>query len=165
MEKLSKKLFLVSVLLSFSSLLLAQRPKPSEWEIKFSKSEVKPGDSVTIFLIGSIPDHQSVYASNYKCQVGPLPAQLIFLNSEVDYFVKDTLRSVGEKKEYDEIFECYFTKFKGKAVLKQTLVFKEKEPLIKAYFEYQTCTDQLCMMYSLQIELKGTKVLKMENGQ
>jgi len=165
MENLLKKSILALVLVCSIHLLFAQEPKPSQWEIKFSKAKVKPNDTVTMFIIGIIPNHQAVYATNFKCDVGPLATQLIFLNIDSGYSVKDSLRSVGEKSEYDEIFECNFTKFKERAIIKQTLVFKESEPLIKAYFEYQTCTDQLCMMYNYRFEIKGTKVLKMENGK
>lgn len=163
MEKLLK-ITLTALWISASiAFCKAEEPKPSVWEIKFSKSVVKPNDTVTMYLIGSIPNKQAVYATNFKCEGGPLPTQIKFLNAESGYIVKDSIKSVGEKREYDEIFECDFTKFKDKAIIKQVLIFKEKEPLIKVYLEYQTCTDQLCMMYSNRFEIKGTKVIEMKN--
>ena len=163
MEKLLKITLTVLIICASFAFIKAEEPKPSVWEIKFSKSFVKPNDTVTMYLIGSIPNKQAVYATNFQCDVGPLPTQLKFLNADSGYTVKDSLRSAGEKHEYDEIFECDFTKFKEKAILKQVLIFKEKEPLIKVYLEYQTCTDQLCMMYSNRFEIKGTKVIEIKN--
>jgi len=165
MEKLKIKVRFLLIFLSLSNLVGAQEIVPANWEVKFSSDKWKENDTVTLYLIGIIPEHQSVYSTNFNCDLGPIPSKLVFTNAGNDYFVIDSAKSVGEKPEYDDIFECTVRKFKGKAVIKQVVKVSHKQVELKGYLEYQTCTDAMCLQYRVYFETKGSKVLKVQNGR
>jgi hypothetical protein len=165
MEKLKNKVRFLLLFLFLNNLATAQEIVPANWELKFSRDNWKENDTVTLYLIGNIPEHQSVYSTNFNCDLGPMPSKLVFTNAGTNYLVVDSAKSVGEKPEYDDIFECTMKKFKGKALIKQVVKMNTKQAEIKGYLEYQTCTDAMCLQYRVYFETKGSKVLKVQNGR
>ena len=151
--------------LCITGAVFGQEVKPSVWEVKFSRDKVAKNDTVTIYFIGNIPEHQGVYATKYNCDYGPMPTKLVFTNSGNDYIVLDSAVSVGDSADFDPIFECNLRKFKKVATIKQVVRLKHPKVEIKGQLEYQTCTEDMCLQYRVYFETKGTKVLKVENGK
>jgi thiol:disulfide interchange protein DsbD len=143
----------------------AQELKPSNWEIKFSRTGVAENDTVTLYFIGKIPENQGVYSTKFECDYGPSAARVIFENPGKNYTVIDSSVSVGDVAEFDDIFGCTLKKFKKVAIIKQIIKISNKKALIKGKLEYQACTNEMCLQYYMYFETKGTRVLKVENGK
>jgi len=154
------KLAFLSFCCLFTLFSNGQEVKPTTWQVKYAREKVAKNDTVTIWFIGKIPEHQSIYGTTYYCETGPLPSKLKFTNKGNDYLVLDSAISVGDIPEYDPIFECSMRKFKNVAIIKQVIRMSNPNVIVKGELEYQTCTDNMCIQYNLLFETQGTKVLK-----
>lgn len=163
MEKLKIKFIVIAFCLMKTISGYSRELQPSDWEVKFSRQKVKNNDTVTIYFIGKIPENQGIYSTKFECDYGPSPARVLFENSSKNYELVDSAISAGEVIEYDDIFGCTLKKFKHIAVIKQVVRIKNKNALIKGKLEYQACTNEMCLLYYMYFETKGTKVLKVEN--
>ena len=163
MEKIKIKFIVIVICLLNTIYGLSQGLRPSDWEVKFSRQNVKNKDTVTLYFIGKIPENQGIYSTKFECDYGPSPARVLFQNPGKNYESVDSSISVGDVTDYDDIFGCNLKKFKHLAVIKQVIRIKNKNALIKGKLEYQACTSEMCLQYYMYFELKGTKVLKVEN--
>ncbi|MFM9944942.1 MAG: hypothetical protein ACKVQB_06880 [Bacteroidia bacterium] len=163
MEKLIQNRVILFLILISAFPGLGQEVKPSIWEIEFSRDNLAKNDTVTIYFIGKIPEHQGVYSTKFKCDYGPKQTRIIYSNLGKGFVIVDSAISIGDSLVFDEIFECSLRKFKGIATIKQVIRMKDVNAEIKGKLEYQTCTDAMCLPYTLYFETKGTKVVKVEN--
>jgi hypothetical protein len=144
---------------------MSQSVKPSEWTLLFSKEHFIKNDTVTLYLIGQIPDSQGVYSTKFKCNYGPKQTKVTFKNFGKDFVKVDSAISVGDSLSFDEIFECSLRKFKKTAIIKQVLLIKNPNAKLNGLLEYQTCNDDQCLKFTCHFETIGTKVTKMKNGK
>jgi hypothetical protein len=165
MENFKRKSLIVLFCLLNALAGYTQELKPSNWEIKFSRTNVAENDTVTMYFIGKIPENQGVYSTKFECDYGPSAARVIFENPGKYYSVIDSSVSVGDVAEFDDIFGCTLKKFKKVAIIKQVVRINNKKALIKGKLEYQACTNEMCLQYYMYFETKGTRVLKVENGK
>lgn len=160
-----KQLFILFTLVLSASIAGAQNMLPTNWKVKFARENVKANDTVTVYFIGEIPEHQGVYGTQFNCEFGPFPTKVVFDNDGNGYTALDSAKSIGAKPEYDEIFECTPNKFKEHALIKQVIRFKDKNAAISGHIEYQTCTNDMCLQFRMNFEFVGTKVMKVENAK
>jgi len=163
MEKLSIKGMIIGLSLLIPLLVNAQSIQPTVWSIRFSRENIDRNDTVTMYFIGQIPENLGVYATKYRCDYGPMPTKIVFINENNSYEVIDSAISVGDSVVFDPIFECTLRKFKHQAIIKQVIKVKEPDFEIQGQLEYQSCTEDMCLQYRINFEAKGTKVIKVEN--
>lgn len=157
---LSNGLMALIFLFIFSSTSFAQIQNHASWTSKFSKSEVKVGETVDIHFTATIDPGWYLYSSDIDPDLGPMLTTIAFEKSPT-YELVGKLKPVNPKKKYDEIWSGDITYFVGKGEFIQTIKILQDNPVIKAEAEYQTCTekDGLCVLGSASFDLKGLKVL------
>lgn len=138
----------------------AQEAKPTDWTVRFSRTDFKAMDTVTLIFEGLIPEKQAVYATNMDCDAGPLPSLLLFTGEQAGYRLVDSARSVGEHSEYDDVFECWLSKFTHKAEIRQVIRPMQDGAVINGILVYQTCTHNMCVQFKLSFEISGNKIVK-----
>ena len=155
---------LIFLSLSLSANICAcQNLQPSIWEVQYSKSNFIKNDTITLYLIGKIPENQGVYSTKFNCAFGPQKTKLHFKNSGKDFLLIDSAISIGDSMVFDDIFECNLRKFKTIAVIKQVLLIKNTQTQISGFLEYQTCNNDQCLKYLFNFKTKGSKVIKLKN--
>lgn len=137
----------------------AQIQNHASWESKFSKTEVKAGETVDIIFSATIDPGWYLYSSDIDPDLGPMVTTISFEASPA-YELVGKLRPVKPKKKFDEIWQGDITYFTGKGEFVQTVRILKENPVIRASAEYQTCTekDGLCVLGTADFELKGLKV-------
>lgn len=166
MEKIIKFriIFLLYLVLSVSNGY-SQNVETTNWTLLFSKQSLEINDTVTLTFIGKIPKGQGVYSTHFKCDYGPNQTRFRFENPNLDYTLIDSAISIGDSSSFDEIFGCKLRKFKGTAIIKQVIKINKANPAIKGLMDYQTCTEDQCLKFTLFFETNGTSVTKMKNDR
>ncbi|MCB9252269.1 MAG: hypothetical protein H6605_07355 [Flavobacteriales bacterium] len=163
MENTGHKLLNSFFFLLISGLSFGQKMKPTEWSCVLKGETLNIGDTLILEFRGNIPEHQSVYATNFECDLGPFPTKIAFLDSSRSYNAIGNAYSKGEIAEYDSIFGCEVRKFKKTAVIGQKMVLRSSEPTLKGRIEYQTCTDEMCLQFYVEFEMVGNKLIRIQN--
>ncbi len=136
-----------------------KRPKPVKWKVSYNVKEAKVGDEIELVLMGKVPEHQHMYANDFKCD--PTPFTLKFKEN-------GTFKTVGEPKSFgfrkykDEIFECEVKDFENKAEIHQKIRILSEKFSLSAVIDYQTCTEAMCLPQKDELLIPVLKVLPEE---
>lgn len=140
---MKKYLFLLVVLVSFHSLLMAQIISPVKWSF-----ELKPVNSNEVELIfkGNIDKGWHLYSTNLP-DGGPIKTTFHF---ETDSTKVQFLGGINAKstpiKEHDKIFNMDLEFFNDQAVFSQKVKVNSRPVIIRGTIEYQTCNDETCTL-------------------
>ncbi|MES2617488.1 MAG: cytochrome c biogenesis protein CcdA [Bacteroidota bacterium] len=150
---------LVLFTLLFSSKSNAQN-KPTGnpvFKITFSDNSPKTGEIIEIIIKADIPEGIHMYSTYNKCDVGPLPIVLNFINP-TGYCTVDKPYSVGDKRANDPVFECEVGEFHHKAEIRQKIRVLAADIKVNTTIEGQWCTESECVGFGglIPITLKGT---------
>lgn len=137
--------------LFLSSVVFGENPV--QWTVE--TTSINDSTSVITFIADIEPEWY-IYSQHVE-PGGPLPAEFSFEPHQ-------TLRLEGDVKEsadkistvYDDIFEMNVIKLEGKAIFKQTVIGKSKDPLL-IVVDYQVCKE-VCINGNEQFAINlGTK--------
>lgn len=134
--------FVLSTFLLFAQSLSAQLVKTPVFSAKFSKTEVKAGETVDIIIYAQIPIGWHLFSEKTDCPEGegPIEAEISFSPSS-SYQLVGKFHAVGDKMHKDEIFECSTGELRGKGEFRQTIRALSDISGIDLVFDGQMCTD------------------------
>jgi len=141
------KSILLSLFIVFSAVHSYTQPKDeaTKWSFSFSKEELKKGDEIDVVVNVNIEEGFYIYSMYYDC--APIPTTIKFEENE-DYQIIGEIQAIGDKKKFDDIFECEYNYFKEKAtyIQKVKVLNNSPSPLTGTY-DYQACNDSKCIPY------------------
>ena len=135
-----KKLLLSLFVLGIFSIASAQVLKPISWTYELSKSELKEGDTLSLIFRASIDADWYLYSSDFDPDLGPMVTEFTF-SPDPSYELVDSIRPIGAKKKYDDLWEGEYTYFREKGEFRQTVVVKTLPLALAGSLSYQVCTD------------------------
>ncbi len=143
----------------------AQVLTPATWSTAWAKDEVAQGATVDLLFHVSIDTKWYLYSSDFDPDCGPTVTSFTF-RPDPSYELVGGVRPIGAKKKYDDIFECDYTYFRGKALFRQTVRVLTSSPSIEGMYEYQVCTDVdgKCIAFDDTFGFTGIKVIKSPTG-
>lgn len=135
----------------------AQIVEPTHWKVEPSRTEVKVGDKIDLVFKGTIETHWHIYSVGFDPDCGPMPMEVTFEETQGVRII-DELRAIGDKKEYDETFECDVRIFENKAEFRQTIEIQSENPVIAGYFDGQVCEEGRCVPFTGDFRITNLKV-------
>jgi len=134
----------------------AQLLEPVKWT--YSVEQSSPSEA-TLILTASIDNKFHLY-SQYINGDGPLPTIFTF-NRSPDYELVGKTSEPNAKEEYEPVFEMNLKVFDKKAVFKQKIRIKNKNPFrISGNVSYMTCDDTQCLLGEDEFEFTLHKDVK-----
>lgn len=134
----------------------AQIISPPEWTVSLSPENPKIGEKATLVLKAKIPASWYVYGTDFDPDLGPLITTLILEKSD-SFSREGSLKEIGAKKKYDEVWKGDITYFTEEGVFEQEILIKDSGT-ITGVLEYQMCTDLTgqCINYEEDINFSFT---------
>lgn len=120
--------------------LQAQIQNHSQFSYKFSKNEVKVGETVELIITATIDKDWYVYAIE-RDEAVMAQMTAIEIENNNSFQAIGSLKAMNPKKKYDEIWPGNYTYFKGKGEFRQTFKILKKDFKIEGRLTYQTCSD------------------------
>lgn len=121
-------------------LIFGQIQKPISWNIKPSKTDVRPGEELELIFEAKIDKKWYLYSSDFDPDLGPMVTTFEFEKNDT-YELVGGIEPVDPKKKYDSLWEGEYTYFKDRAEFRQTVKITGKNPVIKGLYTYQVCSD------------------------
>lgn len=118
----------------------AQILKPISWTYELSNPNVHTGDTTSLIFKATIDKDWYLYSSDFDPDLGPLLAELT-LNADPSYETVDSLRPVGAKRKYDELWEGEISYFREHGEFRQTIRMVSLPVTLTGSFFYQVCSD------------------------
>ncbi len=109
------------------------------WKITSDKKEVKVGDIITLTFTSLIEKDWYMYSSDFNVE-GPIPAEFNFTRNKTFELI-GTIKPVGSKKHYEEIWGGEVSIFTNKAVFVQKVKILTANPDIKVALYFQECSE------------------------
>ena len=154
MKKLLFTLFAFLVLTNGFSQIL----DPVKWK---SKTEKISETEFNLILEGKIDLGWHLY-SQFTPDGGPIPLELKFVESTVNYELVGKTKESKTKKEFNTIFEVDEIFFENKVVLTQKVkVLNSKVTSIKVVIDYQTCKE-VCINQNKKFVFEIPKIVQKE---
>jgi thiol:disulfide interchange protein DsbD len=154
MKKLLFTLFAFLVLTNGFSQIL----DPVKWK---SKTEKISETEFNLILEGKIDVGWHLY-SQFTPDGGPIPLELKFVESTVNYELVGKTKESKTKKEFNTIFEVDEIFFENKVVLTQKVkVLNSKVTSIKVVIDYQTCKE-VCINQNKKFVFEIPKIVQKE---
>lgn len=135
-----KKVVLGIILAIAGHAAISQVIKPISWTYGLSKENPQPGDTLSLIFKATIDKNWYLYSSDFDPDLGPLVAELT-LNEDPSFQVVDSLRPIGAKRKYDDLWEGEYTYFREHAEFRQTIKVISQPVNLTGSFFYQVCTD------------------------
>jgi len=136
-----------------------EEPKSPEFIVSFSDNSPKIGDVVEVILRATIPDGLHMYSTYNKCEVGPLKLDLNFIKHK-SYLLMGSPYSIGDKKAFDEVFQCEIGQFEKIAEVRQKIKILSSDVIISGNIEGQWCTETVCFNFGGLQPVKFASTLK-----
>jgi thiol:disulfide interchange protein DsbD len=109
------------------------------WKITADKKEVKVGDIITLTFTSLIEKDWYMYSSDFNVE-GPIPAEFNFTRNKTFELI-GTIKPIGSKKHYEEIWGGEVSIFTNKAVFVQKVKILTANPEIKVALYFQECSE------------------------
>lgn len=135
-----KKLLLSLFVLGIFSMASAQLLKPISWTYELSKTDLKEGDTLSLIFRADIDSDWYLYSSDFDPDLGPMVTEFTF-SPDPSYELVASIRPIGAKKKYDDLWEGEYTYFREKGEFRQTIKVKGLPLTLAGSFSYQVCTD------------------------
>ncbi|CAD5267714.1 MULTISPECIES: cytochrome c biogenesis protein CcdA [unclassified Imperialibacter] len=131
-------LSLVGVVTIFASF--GQVQKPISWSYELSNKDPKVGDTLSLVFKAKIDNTWYLYSSDFDPDLGPIVAEFDFVG-DPSYEAIDSIRPIGAKRKYDDLWEGEYTYFREHAEFRQTILVNSLPVNLSGSFFYQVCTD------------------------
>ncbi|MCF2498919.1 protein-disulfide reductase DsbD domain-containing protein [Dyadobacter chenhuakuii] len=116
---LFKQLFFLFLLTSVN--VFAQEPSDiSKWNVSVSSKNAKAGEEVELIFSASIDKNWKLYSSDFKNEIGPLPTEFKFVETD-SYQLIGTINPIQPKKTTDPTWDVQYTYFTEKAQFRQKI--------------------------------------------
>ena len=149
--------FAVTLLALISAIPVGAEEDPSraiEWSWTLQPADARPGSEAELVLVARLAPHWVVYSSDFKADIGPLPARLRKKPQSAVQLV-DGLRSISASRKKDESLNVEYGYFAGRAELRQRLKLPEDGSAAELTLNGQACneTDGTCHLIRQDIRV------------
>lgn len=146
----------IFILLGFAPSLLAQQQlkKKPDWNISFTKTDVKPGDETEIVFTSEIEKDWYMYSSDFDENLGPIVTSFTY-EKHPSYELVGKVKPVKPKRKFEEVWNGEVSYFTGKAEFRQKVKILAANPKIKGVIEFQECSNVtgVCVLFEHDFEL------------
>ncbi|MBC7426070.1 MAG: thioredoxin family protein [Bacteroidia bacterium] len=141
----------------FAFLHLQSQIINPEWKVTFSKAAVKTGDELEVIFTASVPKNWHMYSTSFSPDCGPIPLDIL-LKPDPSYKMIGSLKSIGDIKEIDKIFNCEVSLFHNKAEIRQKIKILGNNLKLKGEIEGQWCEEDQCRNFSVALIIPSLKI-------
>jgi DsbC/DsbD-like thiol-disulfide interchange protein len=132
---------LAAFLFCFTHVATAQTPQPVKWSCSVERGK---GDQATLVMTATIADGWHLYSQDLP-EGGPIKTEFIF-ESSAEFNLLGPVEEGKPTDYYDPNFEMQLKYFSHKAVFRQKIELKTKQPLtIAGTVEFMVCDDKRCL--------------------
>lgn len=135
-----KKSLITAIFLLFVTSAFAQFKVTTDWSFSASETEVQTGDVVELIFKVNIIDDWYLYSSDVDPDLGPMPTEVEFEESE-SFEPIGGLIPFKAKEKYDNIWEGDVTYFEARGEFRQKIRILKSDLDIRGELSFQTCTD------------------------
>jgi hypothetical protein len=164
----SWSLFFLLTVLSFGAF--AQIEKHAQWKFTVSKSALKIGETLEIIIEADIDEGWYLYSTDYDPNLDAPHASITFEGT--GFKESGTVKAIGAKEKFDEIWGGNIKIFTGKGTFKQKLIITKSDPQITVNVDGQACShvSGLCVrvreIYSFNdIKASGLEISALDTGK
>ena len=144
------------ILLGFAPSLLAQQQmkKKPDWNITFTKTDLKPGDETEIVFTSEIEKDWYMYSSDFDENLGPIVTSFTY-EKHPSYELVGKVKPIKPKRKFEEVWNGEVAYFTGKAEFRQKVKILSANPKIKGLIEFQECSNVtgVCVLFEHDFEL------------
>ena len=113
--------------------------KVTSWKLS-KEGQAEVGSEVELVFTVSLDESWYIYSSDLPADASPIPASVIFENTEGFEVIGDLIPT-NPKKKYDNFFNEEVTYFSGKGEFKQKIKILSPDFQLTGELEFQTCSD------------------------
>jgi thiol:disulfide interchange protein DsbD len=142
-----KRLFFLFLLISLN--VFAQESSDiSKWNVSVSNKNAKAGDEVELIFSASIDKNWKLYSSDFKNDIGPIPTEFKFAETD-SYRLVGAIKPVQPKKTTDPTWDVAYTYFTEKAEFRQKIKVSKNGFNVKGTIKGLLCSnaDGLCIPF------------------
>jgi thiol:disulfide interchange protein DsbD len=146
---MSFRAFVLSAALALSAISIASADEPAlKWQWHVEPRTVKAGDEVELVFSAAIPEGFILYSSDFKAELGPRPAKLVFDANDA-FEVQGAPTPVNAQRRKDKTFGTEYTYFEQHAEFRQKVRVLKPGATLSGRIDGQTCQekDGLCMLF------------------
>ena len=150
----TRDLFLALSLFTVQPVVFADEPALA-WQWRLEPLDAKVGDEAEIVFSAQIPAGFILYASDFKAELGPRPAKIVFdTNDAVE--VKGPLAAVKSQRRTDKTFGTEYSYFEQRAEFRQKIRVLKGDTIVSGRIDGQTCQekDGLCTLIKQPFKLE-----------
>lgn len=140
--------FLLLFILVSAKLLAQDAEEISKWNVSVSNKNAKAGEEVELVFSATIDKNWKLYSSDFKNEIGPLPTEFQFGETD-DYKLVGKIEPVKPKKTVDPTWDVAYTYFVDKAEFRQKIKLTQKDFVVKGTIKGLLCSskDGLCIPF------------------
>ena len=144
---MTRQFLLLFILISFK-LLAQDAEEISKWKVSVSNKEAKAGDEVELIFSATIDKNWKLYSSDFKNDIGPLPTEFKFSETN-EYKLVGTIEAVKPKKTIDPTWDVTYTYFVEKAEFRQKIKLTRNDFIVKGTIKGLLCSnkDGICIPF------------------
>lgn len=131
---------LMTVLISFSTMVLAQLQRPVKWSYaakRLSKTEA------VVYMKATLDNGWHIYSVN-QTEGGPLKSSFNFSKNSA-YTILGKLIEPKPLVKYEEVFKMDVKYFEKSVTFQQKIKLNAKQAVVKGKVEFMACTNQQCL--------------------
>jgi hypothetical protein len=125
-----------------------------QWNWHLVPENATPGSEAELVVLADLAPHWVVYSSDFKAEIGPLPARLKRApKSQLELL--DSLRSIGAKRKQDPDLDVEYGYFSERLELRQRVRLPQDGAPLEAVLSAQACfeTDGTCHLIRQNITI------------
>jgi len=154
-----RSLFAVALLALISAIPVGAEEDASravQWSWQLEPRDATPGSEAELVLVASIAPQWVVYSSDFKAELGPLPARLR-KKAQSSLELIEPLRSVGAHRKHDAELKADYGYFAERAELRQRLRLPADGAPVEATLVGQACHEAngTCHLIRQDIRITG----------
>lgn len=132
-----------------ASLALAEAPADLKWHWQVTPQSAKAGDEVELRFIADIPEGWILYSTDFKSELGPLPARFTFENNDSVALI-GPVQAVNSSRRIDRNFGTEYAYFARQGEFRQKARLLKDADSINGQVKGQTCQekDGLCALFT-----------------
>ena len=149
----------VALLALISTIPVCAEEDPNraiQWTWTLQPTDAAPGSEAELVLVAALAPHWVVYSSDFKAEIGPLPARLK-KKPQSSVQLVDGLRSISASRKKDEGLNVEYGYFAGRAELRQRIRLPADGSPAELTLNGQACneTDGTCHLIRQDISVSS----------
>lgn len=138
------------ILFTFISqpIFAQEASKISQWKVTVSNSSAKTGEETELIFSAVIDKNWKLYSSDFKGDIGPLPTEFIFGETD-SYKLIGNIIAVKPRKTVDPTWDVAYTYFLEKAEFRQKIKLVKKDFAVNGIIKGLLCSnkDGICVPF------------------